>query len=93
METYQVLRREPLQFVHIDLNLHVNCILLLQYQENTNPVEKMKDVCNITIFTSCESNMSTFCPIFYEIILTDEPKASVSALPAPGVWGVYGDGV
>ena len=27
------------------------------------------------------------------MILTDEPKASVSPLPAPGVWGVYGDGV
>ena len=93
METYQVLRLEPLQFGHIDLNLHVNCILLLQYQENTNPVEIMKDICNITIFTNCEPNISAFCPIFYEIILTDEPKASVSPLPAPGVWGVYGDGV
>ena len=54
METYQVLRLEPLQFGHIDLNLHVNCILLLQCQENTNPEEKMKDIRNIIIFTNCE---------------------------------------
>ena len=37
--------------------------------------------------------MSTLYPVFKEMILTDEPKASVSPLPAPGVWGVYGDGV
>ena len=64
METYQVLRREPLQFVHIDLNLHVNCILLLQCQENTNPEEKMKDIRNIIIFTNCEPIMSTLYPVF-----------------------------
>ena len=71
METYQVLRLEPLQFGHIDLNLHVNCILLLQCQENTNPEEKMKDIRNIIIFTNCEPYRS-LCPLFIRFLLRND---------------------